>query len=135
MKKLFACIIALLMLVPLMAACEEAGDTSTTSGVVSNATTENSKTELPEVEVQDMNGREFNVLCYDWSAGSASILGYTGEIMYDEENPTAVDEAKKLVVDKIESLYNCTINGEKTNTVSIVSTIKNQVTSVGPERS
>lgn len=129
MKKLFACIIALLMLVPLMAACEEAGDTSTTSGVVSNATTENSETELPEVEVQDMNGREFNVLCYDWSAGSASILGYTGEIMYDEENPTAVDEAKKLVVDKIESLYNCTINGEKTNTVSIVSTIKNQVTS------
>ncbi len=131
MKKLFACIIALLMLVPLMAACEESGDTSNTSDVVSNAVSGSTDTEasLPDVEVQDMNGREFNVLCWDWGAGSASILGYTGEIMYAEENPSAVDEAKKLVVDKIESEYNCKINGEKTNTISITTTLKNQVTS------
>ena len=131
MKKFLACIVALLMLLPVMAACEDTGDTSTTSDVstVSGSTSDSTETSLPEVEVMDLNGREINVLCYDWGAGSASILGYTGEIMYDEENPSAVDEAKKLVVDKIESDYNCKIVGEKTNTVSITTTIKNQVTS------
>ena len=132
MKKLFACIVALLMLVPLMAACEDTTETTTSetvSGTVSGTTSNDAGVSLPEVEVKDMEGREFNVLCWDWGAGSASILGYTGEIMYDEENPTAVDEAKKLVVDKIESEYNCTINGEKTNEVAFTTTIKNQVTS------
>ena len=132
MKKLFACIVALLMLVPLMAACEDTTETTTSeavSGTVSGTTSNDTEVSLPEVEVKDMEGREFNVLCWDWGAGSASILGYTGEIMYDEENPTAVDEAKKLVVDKIESEYNCTINGEKTNEVAFTTTIKNQVTS------
>jgi ABC-type glycerol-3-phosphate transport system substrate-binding protein len=135
MKKLFACIVALLMLVPLLAACEpENATTSDTSETVSNAGTTTSgtvseDTSLPEVEVKDMQGREFNVLCWDWGAGSASILGYTGEIMYDEENPSAVDEAKKQVVDKIEQDYNCTINGEKTNAISFTQTIKNQVSS------
>ena len=132
MKKLFACIVALLMLVPLMAACEDTTETTTSeavSGTVSGTTSNDAEVSLPEVEVKDMEGREFNVLCWDWGAGSASILGYTGEIMYDEENPTAVDEAKKLVVDKIESEYNCTINGEKTNEVAFTTTIKNQVTS------
>ena len=130
MKKLFACIIALLMLVPLMAACEseDANNSEVVSDAVSGSTSDG-EVSLPDVEVKDMGGREFNVLCWDWGAGSASILGYTGEIMYDEENPTAVDEAKKLVVDKIESEYNCTINGEKTNTVSFTTTLKNQVTS------
>ena len=132
MKKLFACIVALLMLVPVMAACEDTTETTTSeavSGTVSGTTSNDTEVSLPEVEVKDMEGREFNVLCWDWGAGSASILGYTGEIMYDEENPTAVDEAKKLVVDKIESEYNCTINGEKTNEVAFTTTIKNQVTS------
>ncbi len=134
MKKFIACMVALLMLVPFLAACEETGsDTSTNQNANSNAVSGNTsdagEVSLPDVEVKDMGGREFNVLCWDWGAGSASILGYTGEIMYAEENPSAVDEAKKLVVDKIESEYNCTINGEKTNTVSITTTIRNQVTS------
>ncbi len=82
-----------------------------------------------KTEVKDMKGREFNVLCWHFGANSNSILGFTGEIMYAEENPSAVDEAKKLVVDRIESDYNCTINGELISTGSIPNIIKNQVTS------
>ena len=45
MKKLFACIVALLMLVPLLAACEpENATTSDTSETVSNAGTTTSGT-------------------------------------------------------------------------------------------
>ena len=134
MKKFIACFVALLVLVPFLAACEESGgeastNTNSNSTAVSGTTSENAEVSLPDVEVKDMQGREFNVICWDWGAGSASILGYTGEIMYDEENPSAVDEAKKIVVDTIEDRYNCTINGEKTNVTSIVTTIRNQVTS------
>ena len=127
MKKLIACIVALLMLIPLMAACEGSSNDNSkdSSGNASNL--ENS--DAIKTEIKDMGGREFNVLCWDWGAGSASILGYTGEIMYAEENPSAVDEAKKLVVDYVEETYNCTINGEKTNKTSIPTTLKNQVTS------
>jgi len=121
MKKLCLCLLAFLMLIPLLAACDsnEAAESSQES--------QSSGEYVPVTPVKDMGGKTFNVLCHDW--GSASILGYTGEIMYDEENPSSVDEAKKWVVDYVESTYNCEIVGEKTNTVSIPETIKNQVLS------
>ena len=127
MKKLLVCLLAA-MLVFGFAAC---GSSEKADG--SSAGTNQFGSEDPmdiPVEVKDLGGRVINVLCYNFGEGSSSILGYTGEIMYDEENPSSVDEAKKIVVDKIESLYNVEINGEF-NPIGQYnnSIIKNQVTS------
>ena len=125
MKKLCLCLLAFLMLIPLLVACDDSAADE------SNENSQGSGEYVPVTPVKDMGGKTFNVLCHDW--GSASILGYTGEIMYDEENPSSVDEAKKWVVDYIEATYNCEIVGEKTNTVYIPDTIKNQVLSGSTE--
>lgn len=124
MKKLFICLLAICMLVPLMAACNGSEDESSAS--------EESKGLTLTTPIVDLGGREISVLCHDFGAGSSSILGYTGEIIYEEENPSSVDNAKKQVVDYIESTYNCTIVGEMVNTAtssSVPDLIKNQVTS------
>ncbi len=127
MKKFLVCLLAIVMLVPLMAACndgkgeesvtEDAGDLKITTPVI------------------DLGGEEINVLCHQFGANTTSILGYTGEIMYEEEKPGAVDSAKKKVVDFIETTYNCDIVGEFAPVPAsgqggeIPNIIKNQVTS------
>ena len=128
MKKLLICILAIALLVPLMTACDDSKN-------------ESSDTSAPEVgfvqttPIKDMEGREFRVLYWDFSAGSNSILGYTGEILYAEENPSSVDDAKKWVVDQVEEAYNCTITGdsafEYANSVPVQ--VKNQTLAGDPE--
>ncbi len=124
MKKLLLILMALCMLVPLMVACGSEEDESSASEV------DNSM--VMTTPVVDLGGREINVLCHHFGANSNSILGYTGEIIYAEENPSSVDEAKRQVVDFIESEYNCKIVGEMVdgiNSTSVVDIVKNQVTS------
>lgn len=87
---------------------------------------------VPELDVapavKDMNGRVINVLCTDWS--SSTVEGYTGEIIYStEENATAVDVAKKAVIDWVESAYSCTIDGTKDKNISISSVVAGMVAS------
>ena len=123
MKKLLVCLLAVFMLVPLLVACETGDEESSTA---SGGSVENSKVITP---VKDLDGREIHVLCWDFGAGSNSILGYTGEIVYNEENPSSVDEAKKQVVDYVEETYNCTIVGDMTSTESVTDIIKTQVSS------
>ena len=91
MKKLLVFLLALCLLVPFMAACEDEQENSSES--------EDSKEFKLSTPVIDLGGREINVLCHHFGAGSASILGYTGEIIYAEENPSSVDDAKKQVID------------------------------------
>ncbi len=117
MKKLFVILLALLLILPMTFSCSEKEDTSSTAEST-NA-----------VVVKDMGGRVFNIFCHDFGAGTNSILGFSGEVLYDEENPDSVDEAKKLVVDKIEADYNCTIEGVMDSTVGSLTTIRNQVSS------
>ncbi len=126
MKKFLICLLALCLLVPFLAACDDKGDdtSANTSGGAGDA--------VLTTPVVDLDGREVHVLCNNWGAGSKSILGYTGEIMYAEENPSAVDEAKKQVLDHIEATYNCTVEGEiiaDSNTNPIPAIIEKQVTS------
>lgn len=122
MKKFLICLLALVLLVPLLVACngdekqEQSGNESQVKGEY-----------VPVTPVKDMGGKVFNVLCHDWGYDSTSILGYTGEIMYDEENPSSVDDAKKWVVDYVEATYNCEISGEKTAIEPVPETIKQQV--------
>lgn len=132
MKKTTAFILIIALLALCLAACEQGveGLSDAPSDALSDALSgTNSQEPVIKTEIKDMEKREFNVLCWHFGANSKSILGFTGEIMYAEENPSAVDQAKKLVVDKIESDYNCTINGELISTGSIPNIIKNQVTS------
>lgn len=124
MKKLFSCMIVILLLSSLLAACG--------NDEVSEQASEASDAIVATTPVKDLNGREINVLCHDFSAGVQLLFGYTGEIMYAEENPSSVDDAKKVVVDYIETAYNCTINGELTSSVygeDVVTIVRNQVTS------
>ena len=120
MKKLIVCLLALLLCVPFFAACDKDGNENSNESVGTGEY-------VPVTPVKDMEGKEFNVFCHDWT--NASILGYTGEIMYAEENPSSVDEAKKRVVDYVETTYNCEIVGEKSNVKLVPETIKNQVLS------
>jgi predicted small secreted protein len=139
MKKTIAIVLLLAMLALSLVACDgfgsDASDNSgadNASGSVSGNTSGDENTQI-KTPVKDLGGREINILCHDFASGLQYLFGYSGEIMYDEENPSAVDEAKKRVVDYVEKTYNCTINGELAVTVgggqTIVERIKNQVNS------
>ena len=125
MKKLIICLLALALLVPFLAACNDTAEESSVA--------EESKGLVLTTPVIDLGGREINVLCHHFGAVSNSILGYTGEIIYEEENPSSVDVAKKQVLDYIETTYNCTVKGEmvheSTTATTVPALIKNQVTS------
>ena len=101
MKKLLICLLALCLLVPFFSACNK--------GVYGDKTVQ--RDETLTVEPVDLGGDTITVLCKNFGAGSKSILGYTGEIIYDEENPSTVDEAKREVVEYMEGIYNCEIEG------------------------
>ncbi len=120
MKKFLVCLMAILMLVPLMAACGEDEATSSTSA---------GEDALLTTPIKDMGGEEFRVLCHDFYS---SIVDFTGEVLYSEEDPSKVDDAKKWVIDQVEAAYNCKIDGEvigDTNENNVNSMIVNQVLS------
>ena len=111
MKKILILFMVLAMALPMLVACNRGagGTTSTPSqgGAVSTDdtslpgdTSEGNDDIAPEI--RDLGGRVINILCWDWSAGSASILGYTGEVISNAEgDPSRVDVAKKAVVDDV----------------------------------
>ena len=127
-------VLVLSLALPLLCACGEDGAEASSAppenSTVSGGSTENeSKDILPAVI--DTQGREINILCWDWAAGSNSIFGYTGEVIYrnpGEQNASSVDVKKKEVVDYVEDLYNCTIAGELTTSTGFVSDIQAMVT-------
>lgn len=114
-SRMAACLLALLLVFTtvLLCACGEAesdGDTSSGGAVSDTSSAQGSSDVAPEVV--NLQGREINVLCWNFSLNSNSILGYTGEIIYSEEdNASAVDVAKKAVIDYVETQYNCKIDG------------------------
>ena len=132
-KKITAFLLLLVMIASVFAACGGDGDAG------SNEAAESSEESIDPLQVflvpqKDMQQREFRVLCWDFGYGSNSILGYTGEILYNEENPDSVDDAKKRVIDIIEDRFNCKITGDKVfdkaNNVQTI--IRNQVTGALP---
>ena len=97
MKKIIAALLLVAMLTFCFAACEDASTDANSDAASTDIGQGESSGSFNDIalEVKDLGGREINILCYDFGAGSASILGYTGAVMYDEENPSSVDEAKK----------------------------------------
>ncbi len=136
-KQLLIFLMIVAMALPLLCACGgDNGTVSDTSGATSvGGSGDNSQGDGTPVhedippEVRDLGGREINVLCWDWSAGSASILGFTGEVISNEESdPSAVDIAKQAVIDLVEQEYNVTIGGTVTNANSYFSEVQTMVT-------
>ncbi len=118
MKKLIVLLMICALAIPLLCACSNQDGTSSQSSASTDGSTGNTvsgdESENTDVapEIIDLMGREINVICWNWGQNSASIKGFTGEIMYsNEENSSRVDKAKKEVVDYIETTYNCTISG------------------------
>lgn len=131
MKKCVCALIALIMSVSVLTACNngdgvgnesknQENESAAVSGSVSDESSEASEDgnkpygwNLP---VRDMDNREFRVLCREFGAGSASILGFNGEVIqrpdFDEQTADMVDIEKYRVRREIEDRYNCTITGE-----------------------
>ena len=114
MKRLHAHLLPLLLALTLLLLCACAGDAGDASSAPSNTPSENTVSSSGDIapEVVNLQGREINVLCWHFGLNANSILSYTGEIIYsEEENASAVDVAKKAVIDYVESKYNCKIDG------------------------
>jgi len=137
MKRILIFLMVLAMAMPLLAACNNTAGTSSTPSQGGSAGT--GDTSLPgdtsegnndvAPEIRDLDGRVINILCWDWSAGSASILGYTGEVISNAEGELGrVDVAKKAVVDAVEAEYNVTIEGQVTNKSTFLDDVKTMVT-------
>ena len=137
MKKILILLMVLAMAMPMLVACNNTADTPSTPSA--GESVGNGDTSLPgdvseenndiAPEIRDLDERVINILCWDWSAGSASILGYTGEVISNAEgDPSRVDVAKKAVVDAVEDEYNVTIEGLVTNKTSFLDDVKNMVT-------
>ena len=134
LKKILLLLLVLSLTLPMLFACGD--DTADTSSATENTSkTESEVSDETSVNtdiapaVKDLEGREINILCWDWSAGSASILGFTGEVISnEEENPSSVDVAKKAVIDLVEEQYNVKFGGLVTDDNSYFSEVQTMVT-------
>lgn len=133
-KTLLVFVLICALALPVLCACgDNTADTSSAAESNADNTVSGTVSESTDIlpDVINLGGREINVLCWDWTAGSNSIFGYTGEILYknsDEANASSVDVQKKAVIDYVESNYNCTIGGELVNNTSFISDIEAMVT-------
>ncbi|MBQ3003925.1 MAG: hypothetical protein IJD82_09340, partial [Clostridia bacterium] len=128
-KKIVLLLLVLALTLPMLFACGD--DTADTSSVTESTSSEGEVSDEVSVPqdiapmVKDLEGREINILCWDWSAGSASILGFTGEVISnEEENPSSVDVAKKAVIDLVEEQYNVKFGGLVTDDNSYFSEVQ-----------
>ena len=130
--KMFKTILALSLVLSVLLLCACGGSEAESSSEAPVVSEVSEASVDPNVypEVIDMGGREVNILCWDWGAGSNSILGYTGEILYStEERASAVDTAKAAVIDWIETEYNCSIDGLLDSTQNPQQTVLDMLTS------
>ncbi len=131
LKKILVLLMVLALALPLMAGCNKNSGTNNTStgGDTSISDESTGNTDIAP-EIKELDGREINILCWDWSAGSASILGYTGEVISNAEGQLGrVDVAKAAVVDAVEAEYKVTIGGMVTNSSSFLTDVGTMVTS------
>lgn len=100
----------LLLILALISLSVFAGCVTTGTEDISDTSSETSELDL---ELKNLNGRVINVLSWDFTHGSKSILGFTGEILSNkpEEEYSVVDVAKAEARNRVEEDYNCTISG------------------------
>ena len=136
-KQFLIVVMVIALALPLLCACgdsenQQSEPDNTDNSVGNSTSTDNNgpvvREDVPP-EIKDLNGREINVICWDWSAGSNSILGFTGEVISNaESDPSAVDIAKQAVIDLVEQEYNVNIGGWVTNDNSYFDEVRKMVT-------
>ena len=102
-NRILALTLAILCVLPLLAAC---GAAKTTGGETAEVVEEFT---LPQY---DFDGHEVNIL----SVGRGSVN--TNDFLYDEKNPTVIDAAVERRNRSLESLYNVKIVTEQKNTTA-----------------
>ncbi|MBQ5792076.1 MAG: hypothetical protein IIW19_05135 [Clostridia bacterium] len=134
LRHLLVLLMVLALALPMLVACnnQPANSTDTSSAGTQNDTSvpgdESEVNNDVPPEIVELN-REIKILCWDWSAGSASIKGYTGEVISNAEGEASrVDVAKKAVRDAVEDEYKVTITGQVTNKQSFLDDVKQMVT-------
>ncbi|MBR5264371.1 MAG: hypothetical protein IKV50_06730, partial [Clostridia bacterium] len=134
LRHLLVLLMVLALALPMLVACnnQPANNTDTSSAGTQNDTSvpgdESEVNNDVPPEIVELN-REIRILCWDWSAGSASIKGYTGEVISNAEGEASrVDVAKKAVRDAVEDEYKVTITGQVTNKQSFLDDVKQMVT-------
>ena len=106
---------------------QESSDAASEMSGPSDAKPSDGPSDVPP-EVVDLNGRKINILCKDFT--TSAIQGYTGEVLYSrEENASSVDVAKKAIIDYVEALYGCTVDGVLDNSNDLVQLVQNMVIS------
>ncbi|MBQ0092443.1 MAG: extracellular solute-binding protein [Clostridiales bacterium] len=128
-KKFLVLLLALAILcLPVLSACGDDEPTDQSEGsTVSGEVSENPASNDIIPEVIDLRQRQINVYCANWN--TASITGFTGEIIYstEENEATMIDTQKKAVIDWIEENYDCYIDGVRETSGSYVNNVKNMV--------
>ena len=123
MKRAIVVFIALLLTVGVFASCRLERD----------KVSKDPETSEPGLVVKNMNGRDFKVLCWNFSYNSKSILGYTGEVITNREEDaySVVDTAKVEVLNRVQEAYNCTVSGTVYNGIhtDFTNLIRNMVIS------
>ena len=128
MKKPLILLLTLCLLMPLMFACGGENDGSAADSQTT-AETSSEPEKIYTVEAKDLGDREFRILCWDFGHNSTSILGYTGEVLYNEEQPDSVDDAKKRVIENVEEKFNCRITGDVSAERGLPGVVRNQIES------
>ena len=127
MKKILVLLLIALFVMPLLFSCTNESDRDASSQETEETSSEPEK--IYTVEKTDLGQREFRILCWHFGHNSSSILGFTGEVLYNEEHPDSVDEAKKRVMETVEEKFNCKITGDLVHDRGLPNTVRNQAES------
>ena len=129
MKKTAALLLLIIMTLPLLFACGKAPDGDVSPQGSEQEQTSSEPEKVYTVEKTDLGNREFRIMCWHFGHNSSSILGFTGEVLYNEEQPDSIDEAKKRVVETVEEKFNCRITGNLVHDRGLPTTVRNQAES------
>ena len=127
MKRFTVLLLIAMLLMPLLFSCgkePEQGESSVSAEAESSEPEKNYT-----VEATDLGDREFRIMCWHFGHNSTSILGFTGEVLYNEEQPDSIDEAKKRVIENVEEKFNCRITGDLVYDRSLPRTVRDQAES------
>ena len=127
MKRILVFLLITLFVMPLLFSCANGPDRDADSQDTQETSSEPEK--IYTVEKTDLGQREFRILCWHFGHNSSSILGFTGEVLYNEEQPDSVDEAKKRVIETVEEKFNCRITGDLVHDRGLPNTVRNQAES------
>ena len=147
MKKILCLLLALIVVFPMIASCGGNDDPKTTTTAAENKPTDakptdkdptgSKSTEAKPSEQQsayvfpdiDMKGEQVYIL-ERWFGYGVETIDFSGEVLYRENEDgtmTAVNVAKKEVIEEVQKKLNCKITGEMYNGDNAVASMREKV--------